>query len=54
MCVPSTVQIVFSRRELQGSTHLGGWVAKLVAHPFAMAALWVRIQTSLNNTKWAT
>jgi hypothetical protein len=25
----------------------GKWVAKLVAHLLAMAALWVRIQTSL-------
>ncbi len=27
----------------------GGWVAKLVARLLAMAALWVRIQTSLNH-----
>jgi hypothetical protein len=32
----------------------GRWVAKLVAHLLATAALWVRIQTSLKNTKWAT
>jgi hypothetical protein len=30
------------------------WVAKLVAHLLATAALWVRIQTSPKNTKWAT
>jgi hypothetical protein len=30
------------------------WVAKLVAQLFATAALWVRIQTSLKYTKWAT
>jgi hypothetical protein len=29
-------------------------MAKLVARLLAMAALWVRIQTSLKNTKWAT
>ncbi len=28
-----------------------GWVAKLVARLLATAALWVRIQTSLKNTK---
>ncbi len=30
------------------------WVAKLLARLLGMAALWVRIQTSLKNTKWAT
>jgi hypothetical protein len=39
--------------------YVGRWVAKpgvakLVARLLAMAALWVRIQTSLKNTKWAT
>jgi hypothetical protein len=29
-------------------------MAKLVAHLLATAALWVRIQTSLKKTKWAT
>jgi hypothetical protein len=29
-------------------------MAKLVAYLLATAALWVRIQTSLKNTKWAT
>ncbi len=29
-------------------------MAKLVARPLATAALWVRIQTYLKNTKWAT
>jgi hypothetical protein len=29
-------------------------VAKSVAHQLATAALWVRIQTSLKNHKWAT
>jgi hypothetical protein len=28
--------------------------AKLVARLFATEALWVRLQTSLENTKWAT
>jgi len=32
----------------------GRWVAKLVARLLATATLWVRIQTSLKNTKWAT
>ncbi len=31
-----------------------GWVAKSVARQLAAAALWVRIQTSLKNHKWAT
>jgi hypothetical protein len=31
-----------------------GWVAKTVTRQLAMAALWVRIQTSLKNHKWAT
>jgi hypothetical protein len=31
-----------------------GWVAKSVARQLATAALWVRIQTSLKNKKWAT
>jgi hypothetical protein len=30
------------------------WVAKLVARLLATVALWVRIQTSPKNTKWAT
>ncbi len=29
-------------------------VAKLVSRLFATEALWVRLQTSLENTKWAT
>ena len=33
---------------------LEGWVAKLVARQLATAALWVRIQTSLKDPKWAT
>jgi hypothetical protein len=33
---------------------VGRWVAKLVARLLATAALWVRIQTSLQDTKWAT
>jgi hypothetical protein len=32
---------------------LGRWVAKLVAHLLATAALWARIQTYLKNIKWA-
>ncbi len=32
----------------------GGWVAKSVARQLATAELWVRIQTSLKNDKWAT
>jgi hypothetical protein len=35
-------------------TKFGRWVAKLVARLLAMADLWVRIQTSFKNTKWAT
>jgi hypothetical protein len=31
---------------------LGRWVAKLIARLLAKAALWVRIQTSLENAKW--
>ncbi len=31
-----------------------GEVTKFVARLVATAALWVRIQTSLKNTKWAT
>ncbi len=31
-----------------------GWVSKLVARQLATAVLWVRIQTSLKNHKWAT
>jgi hypothetical protein len=30
------------------------WVAKLAARLLTTAALWVRIQISLKNTKWAT
>ncbi len=30
------------------------WVAKLVARLLTTAALWVRSQTYLQNTKWAT
>ncbi len=33
---------------------LGRWVAKVVALLLDMAALWVRFQTCLKNTKWAT
>jgi hypothetical protein len=33
---------------------IGRWVAELVARLLSMAALWVRIKTSLKNTKWAT
>ncbi len=32
---------------------LGRWVAKLVEHLLATAALWVQLQTSVKNTKWA-
>jgi hypothetical protein len=32
----------------------GRWVAKLVSHLLATAALWVRIQTSPKITKWQT
>ena len=35
-------------------TEVGRWVANLVARLLATAALWVRIQTSLKKTKWAT
>ncbi len=33
---------------------LGRWVAELVARLLVTAALWVRIETSLKNTKRAT
>ncbi len=33
---------------------VGRWVAKLVARLLSTAALWVRIQTSPENSKWAT
>ncbi len=33
---------------------LGGWLAKLVARLLIMASVWVRIQPSLRNNKWAT
>ncbi len=33
---------------------VGRRVAKLAVRLLATAALWVRIQTSLKNTKWAT
>jgi len=36
------------------SSLIARWVAKLVARLLATAALWVRIQASLKNTKWAT
>jgi hypothetical protein len=32
---------------------LEGWVAKSVARQLTTAVLWVRIQTSLKNNKWA-
>jgi hypothetical protein len=32
----------------------GRWIAKLVTRLLATAALCIRIQTSLKNTKWAT
>jgi hypothetical protein len=34
--------------------NVGRWVAKLVARLLATAALWVRIQKFLKNTKLAT
>jgi hypothetical protein len=37
-----------------GWLSLGRWVAKLGARLLATAALWVQIQTSFKNTKWAT
>ncbi len=40
--------------DIFGMGKLGRWVAKLVARLLATAALWVRIQTPLRNTKWAT
>jgi hypothetical protein len=39
---------------LKGDGWLEGWVDKLVAHLIATTALWIRIQTSLKNTKRAT
>ncbi len=40
-----------SKLEKDGWLSLGRWMAKLVEHLLATAALWFRIQTSLNNTK---
>jgi hypothetical protein len=43
------------KKNLNLETTDGRWVAKLVqARLLATAPLWVRIQTSLKNTKWAT
>jgi hypothetical protein len=36
------------------SSLIGRWVTKLVARLLAIAALWIRIHSSLKNTKWAT
>jgi hypothetical protein len=36
------------------SREMGGFFTKLVARLLPVAAIWVRIQTSLKNTKWAT
>jgi hypothetical protein len=33
---------------------IGRWVAKFIANLIVTAVLWVRIQTSLKNHKWAT
>ncbi len=47
----------FLRQEIYHATRmpsLTGWVAKSVARQLATAVLWVRIQTSLKNHKWAT
>ncbi len=41
-------------RRSRNTDFTGRWVAKLVARLLATAALWVRIQTSLKNTKWET
>jgi ribosomal protein L31E len=38
----------------QKTSSSGKWVAKFVARLLATAALWVRIQTSLKITIWAT
>jgi hypothetical protein len=45
---------VLIKKYLNLETTDGIWVAKLIARLLAPAALWVRIQTSLKNTKWAT
>jgi hypothetical protein len=50
-------KIPFFRAEQKtnnSSVKVGGWVAKLVARSLATAALWVGIQPSLKNPKWAT
>jgi hypothetical protein len=39
---------------LQTASTGNSWMAKLVALLLATAALWVRIQTTLKNSKWAT
>jgi hypothetical protein len=41
-------------RERDGWLSREGWVAKSVARQLATAVLWVRIQTTLKNHKWAT
>jgi hypothetical protein len=38
----------------RGVDKLGRWVAKLVVRLLATAALLVRVQTYLKNTKWET
>ncbi len=43
-----------AKQELGGLLGRCVAIAKLVARLLAAAALWVRIQTSLKNTKWAT
>ncbi len=50
-----TGHVVFIFPFYQGwQVYVEGWVAKSVARQLATAALWVRIQTSLKNHKWAT
>ncbi len=43
-----------NRESTERGCLLEGWEATLVARQLVSAALWVRIQTSLKNHKWAT
>jgi hypothetical protein len=42
--------IQLRQKSMPVTVHEGGWVAKSVARHLALAALWVRIQTSLKNS----
>jgi hypothetical protein len=50
------LRIINTTKNREQITHVRemGGLAMLVAHLLATAAVWVRIQTSFKNTKWAT